>query len=359
MKKAALCLTLGLLFSVPAFADNSTDVLTQAAALYQQGQYAQAVSVYQAGIQADPNNWQAYQGLGSSLCQLQQYQAALQAYDQCLAVHPDNPALKTYVDTLRARLGPAAPAAAAPASSSAMSLIPTTGGATDEKQALADFENGKALELKGRTALQTLDQAGSPLSDDGEYIARYGAPKSTFYDPHFTLDWGILTPTLINLDLGLFITPTTNVGVAFCYIPLPEEDYEENPNPPYDDTIVNIPGDIIYIEPHIKFYSAPSGLTTYNGFSAVYWGAHEGTDSYGDTGTNFDVFGLGYMFGFRTLPMDGLTMELGWKLGVAVIFTTQETENYNYSLGYYTYGTTSVVIPIPYIIPEFRFGFTF
>ncbi len=359
MKKHLLALILISSFSTQVLAATSDDVLNQAAALYQQGQYNQAVSLYQSALQSDPNNWQLYQGLGSCFYQLHQLPEASQAFDESLALHPDNPSIRSFADSLRARLGNTIPATPTAVSTPAIGSTfdpgtqatrsptaePTLAIPTGEKQAREDFDQGKALEKKGRDELKKLD-ADHSLSLDDESIALYGAPKSAFYEPHFTLDWGVLTPSGANLDLGLFLDPTTNLGVAVCYFPVPTED---------DYTYATIPGDLVYIEPRIKFYSSPSGLSTYQGFSFIYYGLHQGVDSTGYQYTSFDVFGLGYMFGFRTLPMDGMTMELGWKMGVAVISVNSEV--YNYSNNTEAPGTT--VVPFPYIIPEFRFGFTF
>ncbi len=348
MKKHLLALALISGFSTQVLAATSDTALNQAAALYQQGQYNQAVSIYQSALQSDPNNWQLYQGLGSCFYQLHQLPEASQAFDESLALHPDNPSIKSFADSLRARLGTTSPIVLTPTSvatpqttepNSTTQSNPTA--SVDEQQARADFDKGKELEKKGRDALKKLD-ADHGLSLDDESIALYGAPKSTFYEPHFTLDCGLITPTGADLDLGLFLDPTTNLGITLGYIPLNREDYY---------TYAPLPGDLVYIEPRLKFYSSPSGLSTYQGFSVIYYGLHQIADSSGDINTNFDLFGLGYMFGFRTLPMDGMTMELGWKMGVAVISVRTE----DYSLG----GPQNAIVPFPYIIPEFRFGFTF
>ncbi len=332
-----------------------------------------------AAVQADPQNWRAYQVLGNCLYHQDKLQAALTAFDQSLAIHPDNPKLKSFAESLRSKLGGAPPVPVLNSSSTLNNPPPSSSlysraleDAQSKVQAekmnpqdhslLTDFYAAKLMEERSREGLK-LESENQTLAGDEQFIAKYGAPQSDYLSPHFTLDFGILTPTFANLDLGVFLDPTTNLGLAFFYVPLPTTDYEEslvNGNY-YISQPVSIPGDLIYLEPRIKFYSAPSGLTTYQGFSFIYFGLHQGSLADGYQNTDFDVLGLGYLFGFRTLPMDGFTMELGWKLGVAVIFVHNATEVIQYNGSGYTtsFVPTTTTVPFPYILPEFRFGFTF
>jgi hypothetical protein len=337
-----------------------------------------AVQYLKAAVLSDPQNWQAFQTLGNCLQKQNKSQEALEAYDQSLALHPNNPALKSFADELRKQpIAVAAPPlpkidGAAPGVSGrpvignsagegdlyagalleAQTRIRAGGSNPQDHPLLTNYYAGKILEEKSREGLKL---GGQNQTVEEQFIGRYGAPKSDFYEPHVTFDFGILTPTVINFDLGFFLDPTKNLGLAFAYIPLPLS-YSS-----YSGSYYNVPRDLIYLEPRIKFYSAPSGLTTYHGFSFVYFGLHQGVEPGGYQGTNFDILGMGYMFGFRTLPMDGMTMELGWKTGVAAIFLTEYQSVYSsYTYPYsYTYVPMQRVIPFPYFIPEFRFGFTF
>lgn len=71
--------------------------------LYNQGQYAQAVTAFQEVIQENPGFWQAYQGLGSSWLKTGNKEGALQAYQKCLQLNPDNPPVKGALDRLASK----------------------------------------------------------------------------------------------------------------------------------------------------------------------------------------------------------------------------------------------------------------
>ena len=227
---------------------------------------------------------------------------------------------------------------------------------------MEEYYAGKYLQEKSRMSLKEADQ--TKLNPDEKSIELYNGPKSQFYDPHFAIMLGLITPSGADLDFGYFLNPTTNVGASLCYFPLGQTYYNDTYNSTthtYDYNPINVGGALIYIEPRIKYYSSPSGLTSYYGFSVIYYGVHQGNDPWGYSQTNFDIFGLGYLFGFRTLPMDGMTMEIGWKMGVAVVFVNNPIYTGYYNNGMYqdTYSPNTSVYPFPYIIPEFKFGFTF
>src|SRR5258708_24590929 len=155
---------------------------------------------------------------------------------------------------------------------------------------LTDYYEGKILEERGRNGLK-LEDKNQALTGDEAFIARYGAPSSTFKLPHFSLHFGIITPTFANLDLGLFLTPTTNFAMAFFYAPLDTNAYTNVSTPDgsggyyYSLKLTPLPRELLYFEPRIKFYSAPSGLTSFHGFSFIYYGLHQGKypDGYQDT----------------------------------------------------------------------------
>jgi tetratricopeptide (TPR) repeat protein len=81
-------------------AATSLDYYQAGLRLYDQHQYADAERYFQAAIQEDSNNWQAYQGLG--LCQYAQgdKSGAKASFQQSLSLHPDNPSLKSFSDGL-------------------------------------------------------------------------------------------------------------------------------------------------------------------------------------------------------------------------------------------------------------------
>jgi tetratricopeptide (TPR) repeat protein len=74
--------------------------------LYNSHDYSQAAQYFQAAIQQDPDNWQAYQGLG--LCDYAQGDkaGAKQAFDQSLRIHPNNPQLARFDESLDSTSSP-------------------------------------------------------------------------------------------------------------------------------------------------------------------------------------------------------------------------------------------------------------
>jgi len=376
--KNARRLSFAILLAALPFAGWAADAqkaLDAGTAAYQQKDYAKAVGSLREAVKADPQNWRAYQWLGNSLYALGQKQDALGAFDRSLELHPDNAPLRSYADSLRQSLGLSAPglpdlsAGPAPAmggGDSARALqdaqqkVRAAGLDPATHPYLTDFYEGKLLEERGRDGLKL---SNGSLSPDESSVARYGDAKGEFRDNHFSLVFGIFTPTLADLDLGVYLEPTLNVGLSLGYIPLSYDEYVYSNG--YSSSVYTLNRELIYLEPRVKWYSAPSGLTTYNGFSFVYFGYHEGRDYDGYVNPSFDIFALGYLFGFRTMPMDGMTMELGFKVGAAVLFNTTSysiatligtSPYYTYS---YTYEAHTDTIPFPFIIPEFRFGFTF
>lgn len=87
--------------------------------LYMAKDYANAAKYYQAAVQMNPNNAQAYQVLGNCYLLTNQKAQALAAYEKSLALNPSNPQLAAYVQNLRNQLGAAAPAAAQPSATTA------------------------------------------------------------------------------------------------------------------------------------------------------------------------------------------------------------------------------------------------
>ncbi|HEY5039086.1 MAG TPA: tetratricopeptide repeat protein, partial [bacterium] len=90
-----LILCFGL--STSAWAVTAQEYYSTGNALYQQGKYLDAVKYYQAAIRKDPQNWQAYQGLGNANYKLGNTKKARTAYKRSLAIHPDNPDLRGFM----------------------------------------------------------------------------------------------------------------------------------------------------------------------------------------------------------------------------------------------------------------------
>jgi hypothetical protein len=72
------------------------------AEMYGAQKYAEAAGHAQAALDADANYWEAWQLLGNCRFSLNDRAGALEAYGRSLALHPDNPSLKAFVDQLNA-----------------------------------------------------------------------------------------------------------------------------------------------------------------------------------------------------------------------------------------------------------------
>lgn len=88
----------------------------------QSGNAELAARYYQQAVQMDPQNWQAYQGLGSADYKLGKTDEALKAFDESLYLNSGNTQLKQFVDNYRTAhpsdMSLPAPITAAPATQS-------------------------------------------------------------------------------------------------------------------------------------------------------------------------------------------------------------------------------------------------
>ncbi len=110
-----------------AMAATSEEDYRSGLAYYAQKQYPGALAFFRLAVQADPNNWRAYQGMGYCLGQTGAYAQALDACEKSLGIHPDNPPLRDYTERLRAQLLTAPPIPSAPAQ------IPTPDNRMDKR----------------------------------------------------------------------------------------------------------------------------------------------------------------------------------------------------------------------------------
>ena len=85
--------------SQAATAQEYTDMGT---ALFQKGLYDKSVVYFKEAVQADPNDWQAYEDLGNAYAKMNDNTDALDAYQKSLQINSDNPTLQTLVDNLKA-----------------------------------------------------------------------------------------------------------------------------------------------------------------------------------------------------------------------------------------------------------------
>jgi tetratricopeptide (TPR) repeat protein len=88
------------LFASLASAATSNDYYQAGLKLYNQHQYSQAARYFQAAVQVDPNNWQAYQCLGLCDYSLGDKEGARQAFDKSLQINPNNPSLARFDESL-------------------------------------------------------------------------------------------------------------------------------------------------------------------------------------------------------------------------------------------------------------------
>jgi len=102
----------------------------EAVSLYSAGNYSAALQKAESAAQADPKHWQAWQLAGNCRIALNDREGAIAEYGYSLAINPDNPQLKSYVDQLK---GQASPAPAAAAGSSYESALAAYNSANYEK----------------------------------------------------------------------------------------------------------------------------------------------------------------------------------------------------------------------------------
>src|SRR5579859_5882579 len=174
MKKVVFIL--GLLFC-PALnlrAATSQDYFNAGLQLTKQAQYDRAIQYLQAAVQTGPQNWQAYQVLSQDYYLLNKYDDALKACDLSLQIHPDNAPLRQFRETIKTKAGTSSSPAVPPPPSMAANV-------PQDKQDLDQFNQALVMMKKSRESLKRYGEA-HPLSDDEEYIARYGAPKKSFYE---------------------------------------------------------------------------------------------------------------------------------------------------------------------------------
>src|SRR5581483_2389049 len=84
--------------SVAATAQEFRDMGT---ALFQKGLYEKSAGYFKEAVQADPNDWQSYEGLGNAYVKMNDNADALDAYQKSLQINPNNTTLQTLVDRLK------------------------------------------------------------------------------------------------------------------------------------------------------------------------------------------------------------------------------------------------------------------
>jgi hypothetical protein len=78
-------------------AGKASDPYLRGRELYLQGQYQQAIGLYQKALKLDKDNWVVLQAIGDAYIGLQQRADALHYYQLALDAHPDNPTLQYFL----------------------------------------------------------------------------------------------------------------------------------------------------------------------------------------------------------------------------------------------------------------------
>jgi len=116
-------------------ARETQDAIPSAIALYRGKDYDGALARAQAAIAADPKSWQAWEVMGNSLYAKGDAAGAVSAWDHSLALHPDNPEIRKFMDEAKATASQQAAKAPPPA-------------ATADQE----YQTGAALFAAGKTA---------------------------------------------------------------------------------------------------------------------------------------------------------------------------------------------------------------
>ncbi|HTA75588.1 MAG TPA: tetratricopeptide repeat protein [bacterium] len=129
-KKIAILLFLFLISFTLVSAAATSDAYYQAGnKLYAQGNYDLCIKYYKAAIQVDPQNWKAYQALGSCEYHMGKSDDAIRDFNQSLAINPNNPPLQGFVNKISASASaPPAPAARTQSIVYGDSRLPKQGG---------------------------------------------------------------------------------------------------------------------------------------------------------------------------------------------------------------------------------------
>jgi tetratricopeptide (TPR) repeat protein len=144
--------------------------------LYMAKDYVNAAKYYQAAVQLNPQNAQAFQVLGNCYLLTNRKADAVGAYEKALAINPNNPQLAAYVQNLKNQLGATAPAAAQPAAQPAAAqatTAPAQATASSSTQGMQALQQGGALfqQKQYAAAIPYFQQAAQLLPTD--YRASY------------------------------------------------------------------------------------------------------------------------------------------------------------------------------------------
>jgi tetratricopeptide (TPR) repeat protein len=103
MRNKIVFLFMSILFSgssIISAAATSDQYLAAGDQFYEAKDFNKALSYYKAAVQADPQNWKAYQSLGSCEYGMGQRENAINDFQTSLNIHPQNPPLQNLVKQL-------------------------------------------------------------------------------------------------------------------------------------------------------------------------------------------------------------------------------------------------------------------
>jgi hypothetical protein len=189
-KHIGFILSLFFISSAAVWGQATSDVYYQwGNKLYAQGSYDTSIKYYKAAVQVDPQNWKAYQALGSCEYHLGQKDQAIQDFNQSLALNPNNPPLQNFVNQISG--GSAVPQAPAMAS--------TTNNQISRPQVYGDSR----LPKQGSISWE-IESAGSFLSDQ-DLINDFAPTTVTFASEPLgeEFDLGADYTLSPNIQLGL------------------------------------------------------------------------------------------------------------------------------------------------------------
>jgi hypothetical protein len=150
-KNIGIILSLFFIASAAVWGQATSEVYYQwGNKLYAQGSYDTSIKYYKAAIQVDPQNWKAYQALGSCEYRLGQKDDAIRDYNQSLAINPNNPGLQNFVNQISGT--PALPQAPAMTSATNNQVY---GDSRLPKQGSISWEIGSAASALSYQDLET------------------------------------------------------------------------------------------------------------------------------------------------------------------------------------------------------------
>lgn len=100
------------LVTTASLASTSWEYYQAGMRLYNRHDYNEAARYFQSAVEQDPNDWQAYQMLGMCDYSLGDKEGAKKAFDQSLRIHPNNPQLAKFDESLSSSPSPASSTAA-------------------------------------------------------------------------------------------------------------------------------------------------------------------------------------------------------------------------------------------------------